>query len=102
MESIERIKKLIKGLPKSDQYLGKIYLETRSFKALSLLVDSTLYRVRQSLKLENPPRQEYLEVDLTELSNLKAEVDLYLTRLELAEGVRDEDPMEDDCPEEEY
>lgn len=41
------------------------------------------------------PKQEYLDVDLTELSNLKAEVDVYLTQLEVPSNEWEED-LEDD------
>lgn len=94
MRPIERMRKLLGSLPKSDITLGEQFIQSRDFESLKDLVDSAIYKVRKNIKSENP-KQEYLDVDLTELSNLKAEVDVYLTQLEVPSNEWEED-LEDD------
>lgn len=94
MKPIERMRKLLYSLPKSDITLGEQFIQSRDFESLKDLVDSAIYKVRKSLKSESP-KEEYLDVDLTELSNLKAEVDVYLTQLEVPSNEWEED-LEDD------
>lgn len=94
MKPIERMRKLLSSLPKSDITLGEQFIQRRDFESLKDLVDSAIYKVRKNIKSENP-KQEYLDVDLTELSNLKAEVDVYLTQLEVPSNEWEED-LEDD------
>lgn len=102
MKPIERMRKLLSSLPKSDQSLGEQFIQSRDFESLKDLVDSAIYKTRKNIKSENP-KQEYLEVDLTELSNLKAEVDVYLTQLEVpTNDWDDEDPVDDYDYGEEY
>ena len=96
MKPIERMRKLLNSLPKSDQTLGEQFIQSRDFESLKDLVDSAIYKTRKNIRSENP-KEEYLEVDLTELSNLKAEVDVYLTQLEVpTKEWDDEDPLRDD------
>lgn len=94
MLAVERMRKLLSSLPKSDITLGEQFIQSRDFESLKDLVDSAIYKVRKNIKSENP-KQEYLDVDLTELSNLKAEVDVYLTQLEVPSNEWEED-LEDD------
>lgn len=94
MNSVERMRKLLSSLPKSDITLGEQFIQSRDFESLKDLVDSAIYKVRKNIKSENL-KQEYLDVDLTELSNLKAEVDVYLTQLEVPSNEWEED-LEDD------
>ena len=96
MKPIERMRKLLNSLPKSDQTLGEQFIQSRDFESLMDLVDSAIYKTRKNIRSENP-KEEYLEVDLTELSNLKAEVDVYLTQLEVPTNEwDDEDPLRND------
>lgn len=94
MKPIERMRKLLNSLPKSDITLGEQFIQSRDFESLKDLVDSAIYKVRKNIKSENP-KQEYLDVDLTELSNLKAEVDVCLIQLEVPSNEWEED-LEDD------
>lgn len=94
MKPIERMRKLLNSLPESDITLGEQFIQSRDFESLKDLVDSAIYKVRKNIKSENP-KQEYLDVDLTELSNLKAEVDVYLTQLEVPSNEWEED-LEDE------
>ena len=88
MKPIERMRKLLNSLLKSDQTLGEQFIQGRDFESLKDLVDSEIYKVRKHKARKDeeggvPPKQEYLDVDLAELSNLKAEVDVYLTQLKV-------------------
>lgn len=83
-EPVERIEALLPSLPLSDVEIGKKLLAKRDFESLQLLVDSAIVRVRKGLNKENP-KEEYLKVDLMEISRLKSEVDTYCMALELPE-----------------
>ena len=100
MRPIERIRKLLDSLPESDVNLGEQFIQSRDFESLKDLVDSAIFKTRKNIKSENP-KQEYLEVDLTELSNLKAEVDVYLAQLEVLSNEWGED-IEEEYYGEEY
>ena len=98
MNSIDRIHKLLNNLPESDKSLGERFIQCRDFESLKDLVDSAIYKTRKSIKSENPT-QEYLDVDLAELSNLKADIDVYLAILEGVEKCPEDD---DEINNEEY
>ena len=107
MNSVERMRKLLNSLPKSDITLGEQFIQSRDFESLKDLVDSAIYKVRKHKARKDeeggvPPKQEYLDVDLTELSNLKAEVDVYLAQLEVPSNEWEEDIEEEDIEEEYY
>ena len=89
------MRKLLNSLPKSDITLGEQFIQSRDFESLKDLVDSAIFKTRKNIKSENP-KQEYLDVDLTELSNLKAEVDVYLTQLEVPSNEWEEDLEDED------
>lgn len=93
MKSIDRIRKLLVNLPKSDQPLGEQFVQSRDFESLKDLVESAIFRTRKGLKRDSP-KQEYLDVDLTELSVLRAEVEAYLTQLEIPENKYEEENSE--------
>jgi hypothetical protein len=100
------MRKLLNSLPKSDITLGEQFIQSRDFESLKDLVDSAICKVRKHKTRKDeeggvPPKQEYLDVDLTELSNLKAEVDVYLTQLEVPSNEWEED-MEEEYYDEEY
>ena len=79
------------SLPERDIPLGNRFLSDRNFESLKELVDSAIYKIKKNLRTANP-REEYLKIDLEDLSKLKLEVDLYLSMIELREGVfRDDD-----------
>ena len=106
MEPVERMMNLTKCLPKGDIVLAQRFIDSRGFESLQELVDSAIYKVRKHKARKDeeggvPPKQEYLDVDLTELSNLKAEVDVYLTQLEVPSNEWGED-IEEEYYGEEY
>ena len=72
----ERIEVLLSSLPKKDIPFGLKYLKERNFEALQMLVDSAIVRVKRGLHKESP-KQEYLEVNIRDLNELKVEVDNY-------------------------
>ena len=82
MTAVERIRKLINTLPKSDIALGERFISERQFESLQELVDSAIFRINKSVRGPNL-KEEYLEVDLWELKKLKAEVDVYVEQLQL-------------------
>ena len=89
-EPIERIEALLPSLPLSDVEIGKKFLAKRDFESLQLLVDSAIVRMKNGLAKENV-KEEYLKVDLREISRLKSEVDTYCMALELPEQEEYED-----------
>lgn len=94
------MRKLLDSLPKSDMTLGEQFIQSRDFESLKDLVDSAIFKTRKNIRSENP-KQEYLDVDLTELGNLRAEVDVYLTQLEVPGNEWEED-MEEEYYDEGY
>lgn len=94
-EPVKRMKALMCSLPERDIPLGHKFLNERNFDSLKELVDSALYKVRRSLKSDNP-KEEYLKVNLEDLNRLKSEVDMYIVQWEIPEDdMYDEDF--DDC-----
>lgn len=81
---VERIQALIGSLPERDIPLGHKFLNERDFDSLKELIDSAIYKVRRSLKSDNP-KEEYLKVSLEDLSRLKSEVDMYIVQLGILE-----------------
>ena len=74
------------SLPERDIPLGNKFLSDRNFESLKELVDSAIYKIKKNLRTNNP-REEYLKIDLEDLSKLKLEVDLYLSMIELSEDI---------------
>ena len=74
------------SLPERDIPLGNRFLSDRDFESLKELVDSAIYKIKKNLRTDNP-REEYLKIDLEDLSKLKLEVDLYLSMIELSEDI---------------
>lgn len=82
---VERMKALMCSLPEKDIPLGHKFLNERDFDSLKELIDSAIYKVRKSLRSDNP-KEEYLIVSLEDLSRLKSEVDMYIIQLEMPEN----------------
>ena len=90
-ELVKRMRALMCSLPEKDIPLGYKFLNERDFDSLKELIDSAIYKVKKSLKSDNP-REEYLKVNLEDLSRLKSEVDIYIVQLEIPEdGMYNED-----------
>lgn len=88
MEPVERIRNLTKYLPKGDIALAQRFIDSRDFESLQELVDSAIIKVRKSLRGDNP-KEEYLSLDMDELTKLKAEVDCYVEQLTLPNNEED-------------
>ena len=80
MQAIERINNLINSLPKRDIPIGFAYLDCRDFDSLQELIDSAIIRTKKNIHSDNP-KEEYINVDLDNLNELKAEVDTYSVQL---------------------
>lgn len=88
MEPVERMRNLTKCLPKNDIALAQRFIDSRDFESLQELVDSAIIKVRKSLRGDNP-KEEYLSLDMDELTKLKAEVDCYVEQLTLPNNEED-------------
>lgn len=82
MEPVERMMSLTRCLPNSDIVLAQGFIDSRDFESLQELVDSAIVKARKSLNSDNP-KEEYLGLDMGELVKLKAEVDVYIERLQM-------------------
>lgn len=77
---VDRMRSLMVSLPERDIPLGYKFLDARDFEQLKELVDSALYKVKKNQKSENP-KEEYLKVNIEDLSILKSEIDSYIIPL---------------------
>lgn len=100
-EPVKRMKALMCSLPERDIPLGHKFLNERNFDSLKELVDSALYKVRRSLKSDNP-KEEYLKVNLEDLNRLKSEVDMYIVQWEIPEDDMYSEDFDDCEIEEEF
>lgn len=82
MGPVERMKNLIKYLPKSDLVLSQRFIDCRDFESLQELVDSAIIKIRKNLR-SSIPKEEYINLDVDELNQLKAEIDVYLEQLQI-------------------
>ena len=98
-EPVKRMKALMCSLPERDIPLGHKFLKERDFDSLKELIDSAIYKVKRSLKSDNP-KEEYLRVNLEDLSRLKSEVDMYIVQWEIPEDDMYNEGV-DDCEVEE-
>lgn len=82
MEPVERIRNLTKFLPKDDISLANNFINSRDFESLQEIVDSAIIKVKRNLSSNNP-KEKYINLDIDELTRLKAEVDVYVEQLQL-------------------
>lgn len=100
-EPVKRMKALMCSLPERDIPLGNKFLNERNFDSLKELVDSAIYKVKKSLKSNNP-KEEYLKVNLEDLNRLKSEVDMYIVQWEIPEDDMYNEDFDDYEIEEEF
>ena len=100
-EPVKRTRALMGSLPERDIPLGHKFLNERNFDSLKELVDSAIYKVKRSLKSDNP-KEEYLKVNLEDLNILKSEVDMYIVQLEIPEDDMYNEDFDDCEIEEEF
>lgn len=89
MEPVERIRYLTKFLPKDDVGLANDFINSRDFESLQEIVDSAIIKVKRNLSSNNP-KEKYINLDIDELTMLKAEVDVYVEQLQLPYYQEDE------------
>lgn len=79
------------SLPEKDVKIAKSFIEKRDFESLKELVSSAIIKVQRNLKGESP-REEYLNLNLEEMTALESEVSLYLdlSRVDSECGVEEE------------
>lgn len=92
--TVEEIKNLIPELPKKDIILGQKFLLNRDFESLQMLVNSAIIKVERNLKKEIV-EQEYLEINLDKLEELKDKVDEYYEQIEPLKDIYDDTILED-------
>lgn len=73
---LERIKDLIKFLPKNDIKYAESFLSKREFDNLIDIIDSDIYLI------ENGTQDKYLDINLEELYKLKELVEEYTSYLD--------------------
>ena len=100
-EPVKRMKALMCSLPERDIPLGHKFLNERNFDSLKELVDSAIYKVKRSLKSDNP-KEEYLKVNFEDLNRLKSEVDMYIVQWEIPEDDMYNEDFDDCEIEEEF
>lgn len=100
---VDRIKTLIESLPQKDIPWGYKFIEERDFEQLKDLVDSAIFKVKKDQKSDTP-KEEYKNVNLDSLRDLKTEVDAYIMLLDplSEEDYSEYNNEEDDELEEEF
>ena len=75
---------MLQCLPQRDIQLANKFLNDRSFKSLLEIVDSDIYLVRKNLAKEVPD-EEYVDIDLDSLLQLRSDISEYMSYLVLPE-----------------
>lgn len=86
---MDKIRELISSLPERDIHFGNSFLNGRDFESLKDLVDSAIIRTTKNIKSPTP-KEEYLNVNMEELTTLQAEVAVYMLQLEVPSQEGDE------------
>lgn len=79
---LKRIKRLVKYLPKSVIKYADKHIEDRQFDRLLEVVDSDIYLVSQN-ELLTHPKEEYTNISIEELLDLKDAIEEYMSYLVL-------------------
>lgn len=77
---LNKIKKLIRNLPKEDVIVANAFIDSRDFESLGDLVDSSITRIKKNLRGNNP-KEEYKSIDRGTLIELKSAIDSYMEQL---------------------
>lgn len=90
--SLSKIQALVPCLPQKDVKIANKLLSERKFENLLELIDSDIYLVRKD-QLKETPKEEYVNISLEKLLQLRSETSEYMSYLILPE-----DDMDDlDC-----
>ena len=73
---IVKIKELVKHLPERDIPYANVFIQDHNIESLKELVDSAYYLTKKNQAKENVPN-EFKDVSLEDLMDLKVEVDNY-------------------------
>lgn len=81
-QPLKRIKRLVKYLPEHDIKYANKYIESRQFDKLLEIVESDIYLVSQN-ELLTHPKEEYTNISIKELMDLKDAIEEYMSYLVL-------------------
>ena len=78
--SIQKIQALLPHLPQKDVNLAGKLLSERKFESLLEIIDSDIYLVRRD-QLKETPKEEYANISLENLLQLRSELSEYMSYL---------------------
>ena len=82
--SIQKIRALLPSLPQKDAKIADKFLSERKFEDLLEIIDSDIYLVRKN-QLKETPKEEYINISLENLLQLRSELSEYMSYLVLPE-----------------
>ena len=87
--SIQKIRALLPSLPQKDAKIADKFLSERKFEDLLEIIDSDIYLVRRD-QLKETPKEEYVNISLENLLQLRSELSEYMSYLVLPEDDLDD------------
>lgn len=87
--SIEKIQTLLSHLPQRDTKIANELLSERKFEDLLEIIDSDIYLVRKN-QLKESPKEEYVNISLEKLLQLRSELLEYMSYLVLPDNDLDD------------
>lgn len=87
--SIQKIRTLLPNLPQKDAKIADKLLSERKFENLLEIVDSDIYLIRKD-QLKETPKEEYKNISLEKLLQLRSELSEYMSYLVLPEDDLDD------------
>lgn len=87
--SIQKIRALLPSLPQKDAKIADKFLSERKFEDLLEIIDSDIYLVRKN-QLKETPKEEYINISLENLLQLRSELLEYMSYLILPEDDLDD------------
>lgn len=87
--SIQKIQALLPSLPQKDAKIADKFLSERKFEDLLEIIDSDIYLVRRD-QLKETPKEEYVNISLENLLQLRSELSEYMSYLVLPEDDLDD------------
>ena len=87
--SIKKIQALLPHLPQRDTEIANELLSERKFEDLLEIIDSDIYLVRKN-SLKETPKEEYVNINLEKLLQLRSELSEYMSYLVLPDNDLDD------------
>ena len=87
--SIQKIQTLLPSLPQKDVKIANKLLSERKFESLLEIIDSDIYLVRKD-QLKETPKEEYVNINLENLLQLRSELSEYMSYLVLPDDELDD------------